>query len=164
MFPVLEFARNDASSHERAADDNEIRVSGMRTDFRMRRVLCTIWLGALLAGCGSDSGNDPSPGSIVGVWNLVTVNGVAAPPGLLTWTFTESTVISVSGDVECTETASYTLENGRVRAAVTHLEGAGCGSEIGAVIEFPVTVTATTLTATISDPEAGVATFVFSRA
>ena len=130
----------------------------------MGQILRTLSLGVLLVGCGSDPGTEPSSGSIVGTWRLVSVNGVAAPAGLLTWTFTASTVTSVSGDVDCTETAAYTLENGRVRATITQLDGAECGSEVGAVIEFPVSVTSTTLTATISDPEAGIATFVFSRA
>jgi hypothetical protein len=118
----------------------------------------------LLTGCGSDSVTDSSTGSIEGTWNLASVDGVQAPAGLLTWTFTATTVTSVSGDVDCTETASYVLENGRVRATITQLAGEGCASEIGAVIEFPVVVTSTTLTATISDPEVGTAVFLFSRA
>ena len=47
----------------------------------MRRMLVTACSAAiaLLAACGSDSGTGPTQASVVGTWNLTTVNGAPLP-------------------------------------------------------------------------------------
>jgi len=47
----------------------------------MRRFLALtcVLANVLLAGCGSDSSTAPTPASLVGTWNLSTVNGRSLP-------------------------------------------------------------------------------------
>ena len=88
---------------------------------------------ALLSACG-DGGTSPFSGSIVGSWELVTVNGAPVPQGTLRWTFTQTTITSRS-DFDCDQTASYVLSGSTMTVTVTQQSGTECGDVVGDVFE-----------------------------
>ena len=117
----------------------------------------------VLSACGGDSvtGTD---GGLQGTWILVSVNGVDAPQGTLTWTITAATITAHSGPPDqCVETGSYTVSGNTITVTTTSLSGDGCGGEIGEVFEFTFALSGDTLTATIQDPDLGTGVFVFRR-
>ncbi|MCX6827700.1 MAG: hypothetical protein NT002_00210 [candidate division Zixibacteria bacterium] len=104
--------------------------------------------------------------SLIGNWNLTSVNGQSIPPGVyLRWTFTASTV-TVTSDMDCVEVLTYSAAGGILTGlSVISREGSECGDDDGGGAIGPYTVVGNTLTVTITDPEIEppTAVFVFTR-
>jgi hypothetical protein len=126
-----------------------------------RRAIALSTAALLLVGC-SDS-TSPVQGDLVGTWALVSVDGVAAPAGTLTWIITPTTITANSDNGDCIEVGTYTVSGNRVTSTTTSFSGPGCGGEVDDMFTFTVTVSGETLTATVTDPELGSATFVFRK-
>lgn len=129
----------------------------------VRQSVPAILMALTVTGCGSDS-TAPGGGALAGTWHLVSVNGFTAPVGTLSWTFTADGFVANSDDGDCVESGAYSLSGSQLTAVVTGFSGSGCGGEIGDTITATVTVTGDTLTAVLTDPDLGSATFIFRRA
>lgn len=125
-------------------------------------------IATLLLSCSDSategkSNNDPS---LIGTWNLTSVNGQPVAEGVyLRWTFTAETV-TVTSDLDCVEVLRYSSTNGVLRGlSVVSREGADCGDDDGTGELGSYTVTGNTLTLTMNDPEMDppTAVFVFTK-
>jgi hypothetical protein len=108
--------------------------------------------------------NDPS---LIGTWNLVSVNGEALAPGVfLRWTFTATTV-TVTSDMDCVEVLAYSSEGGILRGLdVISREGTECEEDDDdETVLGPYSVVGGILTVTMTDPEMEppTAVFVFTK-
>ena len=103
------------------------------------------------AGCGDSTGLGAS--DLAGTWRLVSIDGVPAPAGTLTWTLSSNTFVANSDNGDCIERGSYTLSGNRMTAVVTNISGPGCGGEIGDTVVFTVSVAGDALTVLVTDPE-----------
>ncbi len=141
-------------------------------------ILCGLLLlgtGVLTAGCGGE--DDPSlntgtnqvgggNNSLVGVWELSTVNGQDIVPGVwLRWEFTATTV-TVTSDWDCTEVIRYDASDGwLVGTEIISRTGTQCDPSDENPVLGPYTVSGDTLTVHFEDPEVtpSTAVFVFVR-
>jgi hypothetical protein len=125
--------------------------------------------GLLACGCGSDdaeNGGNGGDSSLIGVWELFTVNGQNLVPGVwLRWEITATTV-TVTSDMDCVEVIRYDASNGQlVGLEMVSQTGTQCGPPDDDPVLGTYTVTENTLTVVIPDPGEipPTATFVFVR-
>jgi hypothetical protein len=107
--------------------------------------------------------NDPS---LIGSWNLVSVNGQSIGQGVyLRWTFTATTITSTS-DMDCVEVLTYSSAGGILTGlSVVSQVGSECGDDGGGGELGSYSVVGNTLTVTMYDPEIEPpeAVFVFTK-
>jgi hypothetical protein len=128
---------------------------------------CFLVLGTGLFACGC-GGDDEESGdsSLIGVWELSTVNGQNLAPGVwLRWEITATTV-TVTSDYDCVEVILYDASNGQlVGLEMVSQTGTQCGPPDDDPLLGTYSVTENTLTVVIEDPGMipPTATFLFVR-